>query len=134
MSSLVLRRVSCRTGSVLGVVMFAVGLAVTSFATELWHTFLTFGILTGSASNLLVVADYTHLGRWFQGRSYAKASALALVGTSAGEFYTNCVSLGSGSLVRSLSPSLPLSVFASLCLTGSLSLSLLVSLLLNLSD
>ena len=83
-SSLVLRHLSCRTGSALGVLLFSAGLAVTSFATELCHTFLSFGLLAAVGCNLMQVADFTRLGHWFEGGAFYRASAVITVGSSVG--------------------------------------------------
>ena len=84
-SSLLLLRVSCRTGSILGVVSFSLGLFATAFAGRLWHTFLSFGILTGFGANAFMMADNELLDLWFEGKSYYRASVLVTIGSSIGK-------------------------------------------------
>ncbi|XP_038056490.1 monocarboxylate transporter 14-like isoform X1 [Patiria miniata] len=84
--SLLTNKLSSRTVAILGVIAFCAGLLTTSFVPvpTLGYMFFTFSILTGVGSNLATNSSLALLLDWFAKANFSRASALALMGSTAG--------------------------------------------------
>ncbi|XP_038056502.1 monocarboxylate transporter 14-like [Patiria miniata] len=84
--SLLTHKLSSQTVAILGVITFCAGLLTTSFVPvpTLGYAFFTFSILTGVGANLATNASLALLLDWFAKANFSRASALALMGSTAG--------------------------------------------------
>ena len=84
-SSPLIKRFGPWVVTLVGAVMFSVGLAATSFAPHLIYAFFTFGILGGVGGNFIFQSGVQLLYDWFPAKHSSRAFALGAMGTSFGK-------------------------------------------------
>ncbi|RKP14590.1 major facilitator superfamily domain-containing protein [Piptocephalis cylindrospora] len=77
------RRIGCRWPLLLGSILTTLAPLVTSFASELWHLYLTQGVLLGLGATLIFFSTSHLPAQWFKKRQ-GIASGLSLAGSSLG--------------------------------------------------
>lgn len=98
LATLLLRRVGIHATLLLGAVVQAGGLVAASFATHIWHLFLTQGAAFGFGMGFLFVGSVGVPSQWFTTRR-SLANGLAACGSGFGGLL---YSLATGALLRSL--------------------------------
>ena len=73
-------------GATLGLLMYCAGMFASSFATEIWQLYLTFGVVVGFGENLHELSRYTLLGLWFPDKYYCRSTSVVLTAPPLGEY------------------------------------------------
>ena len=81
--TILLRRTSTRTVMLLGVLINTLSLLLASFSTQIWHLFLTQGLLLGAGIGTLYIGSVGTISQWFSIRR-SLANGLAAGGSGAG--------------------------------------------------
>jgi MFS family permease len=76
-----LARLGTRLTMVLGSILLSLGLILTSFATEIWHVYLTQGVLSGLGSSILYMSIVEVIPQWFTTR---RATAMGISSSGSG--------------------------------------------------
>lgn len=92
------RKIGTHATLALGLVLETAGLVASSFATKVWHLFLSQGLLFGWGCGFLYVGSIGIIPQWFVKRR-SLASAIAASGSGLGGL---CYSLGFQSMITSL--------------------------------
>jgi MFS family permease len=82
-----------------GAVSESVGLVCASLSTQIWHLFLSQGVLFGIGMGMLFLPSYGVISQWFTKRR-ALANGIAIAGAGLGGFV---YSLSAGAIIRNLS-------------------------------
>ena len=85
LSALLARKLSKRSVVLLGVSLSGAGTLATSFVPALGYGYLTYGLLVGLSSNLMIHPSMSLLLDWFSKKDYARASSIVLMGSTAGK-------------------------------------------------
>ena len=86
LTSMLLRRLSCRAVILVGVVLYSTGLLTTSFITALEYAYLTFGLLVGIGANFAIYGSNYLLLKWFRERNFIRVNSITSLGTSFGMY------------------------------------------------
>ncbi|XP_038056130.1 monocarboxylate transporter 9-like [Patiria miniata] len=78
------QRLSKRAVTLIGLVLFCTGLLMTSFVPALGYAYITYGVLSGVGANLTLHSSLELLLEWFAKGNFARASAIALLGSTSG--------------------------------------------------
>ncbi|XP_038060488.1 monocarboxylate transporter 13-like [Patiria miniata] len=78
------QRLSKRAVTLIGLVLYCTGLLTTSFVPALGYAFITYGVLSGVGANLTLHSSLQLLLEWFAKGNFARASAIALLGSTGG--------------------------------------------------
>lgn len=97
-----------------GAVFVGVGFLLASFATELWHLYLTQGVLAGIGYSLAFIAGVSVVGQWFSKRR-GLAVGIAVAGSGLGQF---AISQITGGLISSGGWRYALRILALICFVG----------------
>ena len=97
-------RIGCQRVILIGVVIAFVGLLATSFATELWIIYITYGLLFGAGSNFAYTATLNIVTSYYPGDDNIRATSLASCGQPVGKsiFSGSYMSLGEVATPRPL--------------------------------
>lgn len=82
----ILKRYSPRVVTAIGVLLTASGLILSSFASSLWHFFLTFSVFAGLGLGLIMPASFMAVNSYFDTRK-GQAVGLAMAGTGLGQTF-----------------------------------------------
>lgn len=93
------REAGTRTTMLVGAVIQAVSLVCASLSTEIWHLFLSQGVLFGIGMGLLFLPSYGVVSQWFTKRR-ALANGVAIAGAGLGGL---TYSLAVGAMIRTMS-------------------------------
>ena len=86
LTSMLLRRLSCRAVILVGAVLYSTSLLTTSFITALEYAYLTFGLLVGIGANFAKYGSNYLLLKWFRDRNFTRVSSIASLGASFGMY------------------------------------------------
>lgn len=80
---LLLKRFGCRTTTIVGALVSATGIALSASSTEVWHAYLTFGVLGGVGVALTYTCSTAVLGDYFDKKKHV-AFPVSCLGNSLG--------------------------------------------------
>jgi len=98
----------------IGGVLCGVGFFLASFSTELWHLYLTQGVIAGVGYSLAFISGVSVVGQWFTEKR-GLATGIAVAGSGLGQF---AISLLTGMLLSSYGWRVALRVLAVLDVVG----------------
>ncbi|XP_070534780.1 monocarboxylate transporter 13-like [Ptychodera flava] len=114
------RKIGHRRTVMLGGVISFIGVAATAFATQLWQTYITFGLFVGTGLGFTFVVCIEMVGKYFK-RKFSIAMGIAFAGTGVGQFALAIISqflLEKYGLWGTLLISA--AIFSNLCVAGAL--------------
>ena len=98
-----------------GVLLMAAGFIAASFATQIWHLYLTQGVMVGLGIGSIFIPAIAVLPQWFLKRR-SLAQGLASCGSGFGGL---AFSLGTGAMIQQLSLAWSLRITGILCMIGN---------------
>lgn len=110
----------------LGGCFVGAGFLLASYATELWHLYLTQGVLAGIGYSLAFIAGVSVVGQWFEKRR-GLAVGIAVAGSGLGQF---AISLITGKLIDENGWRFALRILALICFAGLIICSLFIKRLI----
>lgn len=105
-----------------GGIFVGVGFLLASFATELWHLYLTQGVLAGIGYSLAFISGVSVVGQWFA-KYRGVAVGIAVAGSGLGQF---AISQITGKLIADGGWRFALRILAAICCFGLLLCSLFI--------
>ncbi|XP_033645397.1 uncharacterized protein LOC117304872 [Asterias rubens] len=77
-------RIGCQRVILIGVLIASLGLLLTSFATELWLVYITYGLMFGAGSNFAFTATLNVITEYYPGENNLRATSMASCGQPLG--------------------------------------------------
>ncbi|KAK4462398.1 major facilitator superfamily domain-containing protein [Cladorrhinum samala] len=122
LATIAVRVFGTRPTMLLGALLQSVSLVCASFATRMWHLFLSQGALFGIGMGLVFVPSYGIISQWFAARR-ALANGIAIAGAGIGGLV---YSLGSGAMIRNLGLEWALRILSTVSFVVNISCILLI--------
>ncbi|KAL0935670.1 uncharacterized protein CTRU02_210261 [Colletotrichum truncatum] len=96
--TVIVRKIGTRPTMLVGALFQSAGLVCASLSKEIWHLFLSQGVLFGLGMGMLFLPSYGIISQWFN-RRRALANGIAIAGAGLGGF---TYSLSTGAMIRNL--------------------------------